>query len=84
MNERHTMRPFRKSRLQQLLETVTDSLDLPSGRSGISLPSVSPSDAMKVGLPAKAGLVAGGVVGLTAASAGISSLRRARGGKDDS
>jgi hypothetical protein len=55
------MRPFkRKSRLQQLLTTVKQ--DLP-GR---------PSDkTVKTGL-----IAAGGLAGLTAGSAGISSLRR--------
>jgi hypothetical protein len=56
------MRPFkRKSRLQRLLTTVKN-VDLP-GR---------PSDkAVRAGL-----IAAGGLTGLTAGSAGISSLRR--------
>jgi hypothetical protein len=55
------MRPFkRKSRLQRLLERAKD-IDLPR-----------PSDkAVRTGL-----LTAGGLSGLTAGSAGISSLRR--------
>jgi hypothetical protein len=65
------MRPFkRKSRLQRLLDTVK-KVDLP-GR---------PSDKT-----VKAGLIAaGGLTGLTAGSAGISSLRRrGEGAGDDS
>jgi hypothetical protein len=63
------VRPFnRKSRVQRLLENVTDAPD--AIKSGI------PS-----GTPAKAGLiVAGSLAALTAASAGISSLRRQGGG----
>jgi hypothetical protein len=59
------MRPFsRKSRVQRLLENVTDAPD--AVKSGI------PS-----GKPAKAGLiVAGSLAALTAASARVSSLRR--------
>jgi len=86
----------RKSRLERLLETVTDSLDvtrptkssrikpsLPSGLrsgSGSALPGVGTRNALKAGLAqdnlVKAGLIAGGLAGLTAGSAGISSLRR--------
>jgi hypothetical protein len=89
----------RKSQLQRLLETVGDSLDVPSrvkgGRPGgssrikVGLPSVGSSNGLKLGVPkdkaVKAGLVAGGLVGLTAGSAGISSLRRRKeGARDDS
>ena len=65
------MRLFnRKSHLQRLLDTVNDSLDVPSGlKSG--LPGKGSSRALKTGL-----IAAGGLAGLTAASAGISSLRR--------
>ena len=65
------MRLFnRKSRLQRLLGTVGDSLDVPSGvKSG--LPGKVPGKAVKTSL-----IAAGGLAGLTAASAGISSLRR--------
>jgi hypothetical protein len=72
--------PFkRKSTLQGFLDTVGDQLaaaadakpDLPSGRSG---------KVVKTGL-----IAAGSVAGLTAASAGISSLRdRVDRGRDDS
>jgi hypothetical protein len=74
------IRPFnRKSRLQQAVESITDSLDVPSGVKS-SLPSVSSSKATKAGL-----ITAGGLAGLTAASAGISSLRRrTEGSQDDS
>ena len=74
------IRPFnRKSRLDHLLESLGDSLDVPSGVKS-SLPSVGSNKAAKTGL-----IAAGGLAGLTAASAGISSLRRRRGGtRDDS
>jgi hypothetical protein len=85
----------RKSQLQRLLDTLTDSLDAPSGmrlglpsgiRSGLpnriklDLPSVDSGKALKAGL-----IAAGGLAGLTAGSAGISSLRRrTEGARDDS
>ncbi len=87
--------PNRKSKLDRLLETVTDSLErprtskfrLPSPIS--SLPGLGSRDALKVAMPKgdalKAGLVAGSLVGLTAGSAGISTLRRRnKGARDDS
>ena len=63
------MRLFdRRSRLQRLLDDTP--LDLPKGtRSGLA--NVPSSKAAKAGL-----IAVGGVVGLTAASAGVSSLRR--------
>ncbi|MDQ5832609.1 MAG: hypothetical protein M3550_06070 [Actinomycetota bacterium] len=78
----------RKSQLQRLLETVNDSLDVPSGIK-FGLPAVGTGNALKAGLPKgkalKAGLIAGGLAGLTAGSAGISSLRRRQeGARDDS
>ena len=64
------MRPFnRKSQLERLLESLGDSLDVPSVDSG---------KATKAGL-----IAAGGLAGLTAASAGISSLRRRTEGTRD-
>lgn len=78
----------RKSQMQRLLETVNDLLDGPGGiRSSLpggiksSLPGVGPrSKALKTGM-----LAAGGLAGLTAGSAGISSLRRRKeGARDDS
>jgi LPXTG-motif cell wall-anchored protein len=63
------MRLFnRKSQLQRLLETVNDTLD-PSSWKNVELPSTG--KALKTGL-----IAAGGVAGLTAASASISSIRR--------
>jgi hypothetical protein len=75
------MRLFnRKSQLQRLLETLGDSLDAPSGAIKSNLPDVGSGKALKAGL-----IAAGGLAGLTAGSAGISSLRRHReGGRDDS
>lgn len=73
------MRLFkRKNQFERLLDAVDDVLDdipdgikdLPKGGSGKAL---------------KAGLIAAGVAGLTAGSAGISSLRRRKeGARDDS
>lgn len=69
----------KKSRLQRLVDTVTDSLDVPGGVK-FGLPDITSGNPLKAGLPQgkvlKAGLIAGGVAGLTAASAGVSSLRR--------
>jgi hypothetical protein len=62
----------RKSQRQRLLETVNDSLD-------------PLKDGLARGKIVKAGLIAGGLAALTAASAGISSLRRrTEGARDDS
>ncbi len=58
------MRPFsRKSQSERLLETVNDSLD-------------ALSDGLTKSRILKGGLFAGGLAGLTAGSAAISSLRR--------
>lgn len=79
------MRVFnRKSRLQRLLETfndslesLNDSLEVPSGiKSGLR--DVDPGKALKAGL-----IAAGSLAGLTAGSAGISSLRRREGEVED-
>jgi hypothetical protein len=58
----------RKSQLERFLDTVSDSLD-PSNFKDVPLPGRG--KALKAGA-----LAAGGLAGLTAASAGISSLRR--------
>jgi hypothetical protein len=72
------MRIFnRKSQLQRLIDTVNDSLDMPS-RMKFDLPGGGSGKALKAGLMAAAGLA-----GLTAGSAGISSLRRHREGASD-
>ena len=82
----------RKSKRERLLETVADSLDpvkliktvFPDSlASGNTLKEALPtSGSLKAVMPRdralKAGLVAGGLAGLTAGSAGISSLRRRR------
>jgi hypothetical protein len=66
--------PNRKSQAQRLL----DRIDVPSGIRS-RLPSVG-SDNVR-----RAGLIAVALTGLTAGSAGISSLRRSTGGaRDDS
>ena len=63
--------PFnRKSPLERLLGTLDDSLDA-TGHLTSSLPRRIGSDKAKAGL-----IAAGGLASLTAASAGISSLRR--------
>jgi hypothetical protein len=77
----------RKSKFERLLETVNDSLETVTGLataggvgSGRALKDALPKDKAR-----KAGLIAGGVAGLTAGSAGISSLRRRlEGARDDS
>jgi hypothetical protein len=91
------MRLFnRKSQLQRFLETVTDALDVPGGRrlatpggrrlgmpGGLSSPGKTLKDAVPTDKALKAGLIAGGLAGLTAGSAGISSLRRRKEGARD-
>jgi hypothetical protein len=64
------MRPFKKkTRLQRLLGSVTDAVDMPNVGSG---------------KPLKTGLIAAGALAaLTAGSAGISSLRRHSDGTTD-
>lgn len=87
----------RKSPLERAIEKVSDSLDtaagitssLPgAGGSGKALNAVLPKslpNSLPKGQAAKAGLIAGGLLGLTATSAGISSLRRRKeGARDDS
>jgi hypothetical protein len=79
----------RKSAIQRLGDSIKDSLD-PSGTSFSVSGAGSAGKAVKDVLPdrdkaLKAGLVAGGLTALTAASAGISSLRRRQeGARDDS
>jgi hypothetical protein len=66
----------RKSQSQHVLETVNDSLD----EFKSVLAGASRGKALKAGV-----IAAGGLAGLTAASAGISSLRRRmEGASDDS
>ena len=61
------MRPFKKqTRLHRLLGSVNDAVDMPN-----AIKSAVPGKATKAGL-----IAAGGLASLTAASAGISSLRR--------
>ena len=61
------MRPFKKkTRLQRLLGSVNDAVDMPN-----AIKSAVPGRVPKAGL-----IAASGLAGLTAASAGISSLRR--------
>jgi hypothetical protein len=73
------MRPFkRKSQFQRLLATVTGWLGAPIGTLGLS--GRLSDKTLKAGL-----IAAGGLTGLTAGSAGISSLRRRiEGAGDDS
>jgi hypothetical protein len=82
------MRLFnRKSKFERFLDTANDSLEKLAGLatagsicSGKALKDAVPKDKAR-----KAGLIAGGVAGLTAGSAGISSLRRRlEGARDDS
>ena len=67
----------RKSTFERVLETVGDSLDT-LGDATPSLSDVTSGKGRKAGL-----IVAGGVAGLTAGSAAISSLRRRRDGAGD-
>jgi hypothetical protein len=73
-------RPFRrKSTLQRLLDTLGDQVGAATGVTP-DLPEVSSRKAVRTGL-----IAAGGLAGLTAGSAGISSLRhRIDRGRDDS
>jgi hypothetical protein len=75
------MRLFnRKNQLQRLLQTVNDSLDASTSGIKSRLPSGGSAKRLKAGL-----IAAGSLAGLTAGSAGISSLRRrSEGARDDS
>jgi hypothetical protein len=67
----------RKSQMQRLLDTVTDPAELPNAvKSGME--TVGSSKALKTGL-----IAVGGIAGLAAGSAGISSLRRHGDGADE-
>jgi hypothetical protein len=83
------MRLFhRKNQLERLIEDVTDAL-VPQRGIKARLPVIGSGGGLKDAVPrdkaAKAGIVAGGLAGLTAVSAGISSLRRRQeGARDDS
>ena len=80
----------RKNPIQRVGDSIKDALDPSSGPSlgrsrmgsvGKTLKDARPANDKAV----KAGLVAGGLTALTAASAGISSLRRRQeGARDDS
>lgn len=70
--------PHRKSRVQRLLDRLSDPFDMPSTITS-NLPGLGSDNARR------AGLIAAAVTGLTAGSAGISSLRRRNeGARDDS
>jgi hypothetical protein len=73
--------PMKKSRMQRLAEAV-NPLER-SHRNKFGLPNIDVKDVSQ-DTAVKAGLIAGGVVGLTAASAGISALRRAGGARGKS
>ena len=62
----------RKTPLQRFLDSVNDTLDVPDGLR-FDLPGASSGKALKAGL-----IAVGGLAGLTAGSAGISSLRHHR------
>jgi hypothetical protein len=73
------MRLRKKSPLERMLRTLGGSLDAATDAK-LSVPDVSSSKARRAGL-----IAAVGAVGLTAGSAGISSLRRrSEAGRDDS
>jgi hypothetical protein len=67
----------RKSQFQRMLETVGDAIDVPAEIKRLSGPGSN--KAVRTAL-----LTVGGLAGLTAGSAGISSLRDRRGAGDDS
>jgi hypothetical protein len=70
------MRLFkRKRKRKRVLETAKSSIVVPIAKR-LHLPGRPPDKAVKVGL-----IAGGGLTGLTAASAGISSLRRRSGGR---
>lgn len=72
------MRLFnRKSQLERFLDVLSDSVDVPS-RIKFDLPDGGAGRAVKAGL-----IAVGGLAGLTAGSAGISSLRQHREGAGD-
>ena len=69
----------RKTPLRRFLDSVNDTLDVPDGLR-FDLPGGGPGKALKAGL-----IAVGGLAGLTAGSAGISSLRHHKeGARDDS
>ena len=73
------MRLRKKSPVERILRTVGDSLDAVTDAK-LSVPDVSSSKSRRAGL-----IAAVSAVGLTAGSAGISSLRRrTEAGRDDS
>ena len=73
------MRVFnRKTPMQRFLDGVNDALDVPEGLR-FDLPGGGTGRALKAGL-----ITVGGLAGLTAGSAGISSLRHRKGAGDDS
>lgn len=71
----------KKSPVVRVLESVADSLEVPSG-----VKKATPKPGKRAGTALKAGAItAGGAAGLTAASAAISSLRRRKeGARNDS
>jgi len=72
----------RKTKLERILETVSDSLYVPDGIKD-ALPGGGLKAVMPEGKTLRVGLIAGGLAGLTAGSAGISSLRRRQEGATD-
>lgn len=78
----------KKSRIPRLLETINDSLELPGRHGKFSLPDMVSTSGLRDGLSqdkaVKAGFIAAGLASLTAASAGISSLRRTGEARGDS
>lgn len=77
--------PRKKTKFQRVLEAVEDSLD-GGGSMGRGLSTITSRKDLEAMVPhgaRTAGLIAGGIVGLTAGSAGISSYRRRRQGLSD-
>lgn len=77
----------RKSRLEQVWDSINDAVDAPNAMR-TALAGSGAGRAAKAAMPGKdravkAGLIVGGLAGLTAGSAGISSLRRRQEGARD-
>jgi hypothetical protein len=77
--------PHKKSPLDRVIEVAEDSVD---GTNSVaqSISKLDLTKHLKAALPDRArtaGLIAGGMAGLTAGSAGISSYRRRKAGAND-
>ncbi len=77
--------PYKKSSLDRVTELAGDSIDATNSMAQ-TISALDLTKHLKAALPdgaRTAGLIAGGMAGLTAGSAGISSYRRRRAGASD-